>query len=79
MRRVPPPNTRFVIYPQWLRTVLLTVIPVGFANYVPALYILRGEYGPWAIAGTAVFAFLFLALGLRFWRLGLSRYQSTGS
>ncbi|RAV19058.1 ABC transporter permease [Paenibacillus contaminans] len=68
-----------VLYPQWLQTMLLTVVPVGFANFVPALYILRGELGLWILPATAAFALLFLYAGMRFWRLGLSRYQSTGS
>lgn len=68
-----------VLYPNWLKYALLTIVPVGFANYVPALYILRQEIGGWVIAATAVFALGFFFLGLRFWSLGISRYQSTGS
>lgn len=68
-----------VLYPNWMRMILLTVLPVGLVNYVPSLYILRGELGLWVIAAVVGFAAAFLWLGLRFWRLGLSRYQSTGS
>ncbi|CAG7650609.1 ABC transporter permease [Paenibacillus allorhizosphaerae] len=67
------------LYPVWLRTLLLTAVPVGMANYVPALYILRHAFGPWLLPGVMAFAALFLWLMFRFWRLGLSRYQSTGS
>lgn len=68
-----------VLYPNLMRMILLTVLPVGLVNYVPSLYILRGELGLWVIAAVVGFAAAFLWLGLRFWRLGLSRYQSTGS
>lgn len=67
------------IYPKWLQTVLLTVIPVGVAAYVPARFVLRHELGPWVLAAVPLFAAAFLALSLRFWRFGISRYQSTGS
>ncbi|GIP38063.1 ABC transporter permease [Paenibacillus sp. J31TS4] len=68
-----------VLYPGWLRMILLTLVPVGFANYVPALYILRGEYGPWLLLVSTAAAVLLLWVSFRFWRLGLSRYQSAGS
>ncbi|GCL71010.1 hypothetical protein PN4B1_09140 [Paenibacillus naphthalenovorans] len=67
------------LYPLWLRTVLLTLIPVGMANYIPALYVLRGEFGWWLLPGVMLFTVVFLGLMLRFWKLGLTRYQSTGS
>lgn len=67
------------IFPAWLKTILLTVIPVGFVNYVPALYIIRHEAGPWLLAATAAFAMLFLSASLLFWRYGVTKYQSTGS
>jgi ABC-2 type transport system permease protein len=67
------------LYPKWLQYVLCTAIPVGFANYIPALYVLRGELGGWVLAATALFAACCLALALRWWRFGLSRYQSAGS
>jgi ABC-2 type transport system permease protein len=66
------------IYPAWFRTILLTVIPMGVANYIPALYVLRHEYGLWLLGAIAAFAGLFLWAAMRFWSFGLSRYQSTG-
>ncbi|GIP27520.1 ABC transporter permease [Paenibacillus sp. J23TS9] len=68
-----------ILYPSWLRSILLVMIPVGFVNYVPSLFILRGEYGSWLVYGIAPLAGLFLYLGLKFWKFGLTRYQSTGS
>ncbi|NOU97982.1 hypothetical protein GC093_32855 [Paenibacillus sp. LMG 31456] len=67
------------LYPMWLRGILLTIIPVGMANYIPALYVLRHDFGPWLLPATSAFALLFLWAMLRFWKLGISRYQSTGS
>jgi ABC-2 type transport system permease protein len=67
------------LYPKWMSGVLLTLIPVGLVNYVPALYILRGQWGPWVPAATAGAAVLCLLLSLQFWRFGLTKYQSTGS
>ncbi|TDF95827.1 ABC transporter permease [Paenibacillus piri] len=67
------------LYPMWLRGILLTVIPMGVANYVPALYVLRHDFGHWLLPATLAFAVLFLGIMLRFWKLGISRYQSTGS
>ncbi|WP_248924844.1 ABC transporter permease [Paenibacillus hamazuiensis] len=67
------------LYPKWLQGILLTIVPVGVANYLPSLYVLRDEYGAWLLAGTAGFAIFFLWLMMKFWMFGLSRYQSTGS
>ncbi|MWC27762.1 ABC transporter permease [Paenibacillus sp. MMS18-CY102] len=67
------------IYPKWLQGLLLGVIPVGFANYMPGLFVLRGETGWWMLPLAAAIAGVLLGLSLLFWRLGLSRYQSTGS
>ncbi|WP_223068924.1 ABC transporter permease [Paenibacillus caui] len=67
------------LYPKWMSGLLLTLIPVGLVNYLPSLYILRGEMGPWVLALTAGAAVLCLVLSLLFWRLGLTKYQSTGS
>ncbi|MNP59507.1 hypothetical protein D3C76_1545070 [compost metagenome] len=62
-----------------MSSLLLIVIPVGFVNYIPSLYILRGELGAWVLAASAGVAIVCLAASLRFWRFGITRYQSTGS
>lgn len=67
------------LYPKWLSSLLLIVIPVGLVNYVPALYILRGELGPWVPGVVALAAGLCLYGSLRFWQFGITKYQSTGS
>lgn len=67
------------LYPKWMSSLLLFVIPVGFVNYVPSLYILRGELGAWILAATGGVALVCLAASLRFWQFGVTKYQSTGS
>jgi len=67
------------LYPKWMSSILLIVIPVGLVNYIPSLYILRGELGVWVLPALAVAALLCLCLSLKFWQFGLTKYQSTGS
>ncbi|GAA0387959.1 ABC-2 family transporter protein [Paenibacillus motobuensis] len=67
------------LYPKWMSSMLLIIIPVGFVNYVPALYIIRGELGPWVLAAVAAMATICLGASMRFWRFGITKYQSTGS
>ncbi len=67
------------LYPKWMSSLLLFAIPVGFVNYMPSLYLLRGEVGPWVLAVTAGVAVICIFASLRFWRYGITKYQSTGS
>ncbi|MCC3375010.1 ABC transporter permease [Cohnella sp. REN36] len=67
------------LFPQWLRTVLLAVIPFGFINYVPAMHIVRGEWGIWTLGATAGVAGAALLVALGVWSIGVTKYQSTGS
>lgn len=67
------------LYPKWMSSLLLTAIPVGFVNYIPSLYLLRGEGGAWVLALIAAVAVICLAASLRFWAFGMTKYQSTGS
>jgi ABC-2 type transport system permease protein len=71
------------IFPDWLRNFFTYIIPAIFLNYYPALYFLDK---PDPLGMPAFAPFLaplvgggFLALGLVFWRFGLSHYQSTGT
>jgi ABC-2 type transport system permease protein len=71
------------IYQDWLRTFFLFIVPVGFANYPAGLYLL-GRTDPhglpaWLAWCAPVAAAAFLTLALRFWRIGVSKYTSTGS
>jgi ABC-2 type transport system permease protein len=70
------------IYPRGVRALLTWVLPVGLATYYPSLWLLGRAEG--ALESALAFAALpagglFLAAALGFWRLGLKRYQSTGS
>ncbi|WP_127534765.1 ABC transporter permease [Paenibacillus kobensis] len=67
------------IYPRWLQGFLIGVIPVGFANFMPGLFVLRGDTGWWMLLLTAAVAGALLSLSLFVWKFGISRYQSTGS
>lgn len=67
------------LYPGWMSGLLLTAIPVGLVGYLPALYILRGELGAWVFPLLAASSAAAVLLALRFWRFGISKYQSTGS
>lgn len=67
------------LYPKWLQGALLVLVPVGFVNYIPTLYLLRHQGGIGMLIGTIAVSFVALWLAMRFWKLGLSRYQSTGS
>ncbi len=71
------------IYPDWLRRTFTYIVPAIFLNYYPALYIL-GKPDP---LGMPAFAFFLaplvgagiLLVALRFWRFGITHYQSTGT
>jgi ABC-2 type transport system permease protein len=67
-----------LLYPNWLQGILFTLLPVGFVNYLPALYLLKHELGLWVFAASGAVAVIVLGLALAFWRVGISRYQSTG-
>lgn len=71
------------IYQEWLRTIFLFLVPVGFSNYPAALYLL-GRSDPaglpaWSAWFAPVAAVLFFGAALAFWRVGVSKYASTGS
>lgn len=67
------------LFPAWLQSILIFVIPFGFINYMPALYIVKGQWGAWILALAAGVAAVSLTASLLLWRLGLTRYQSTGT
>lgn len=67
------------IYPRWLKGLLVSVLPVGFINFIPVSYLLEKGGSPLSLWLTpfvsAAAAFLAYAL----WRAGERRYHSTGS
>ncbi|MEZ4648384.1 MAG: ABC-2 family transporter protein [Candidatus Eisenbacteria bacterium] len=70
------------LYPDWLRSIFLYVVPVGFVSYVPAVSLLGKSdplgLTPWGVWVTPVVAGAFLAVCLFFWRLGVRRYEGAG-
>jgi len=71
------------IYNRWMRGVFLYLVPIGFANY-PAALLLLGRTDPhglprWLAWAAPLPAALFFAAALAFWRLGVSKYTSTGT
>ena len=71
------------IYPNSLRKFFTYILPAIFLNYYPALYILD-KPDPYNFPGfshwLAPFAgLLILFIALRFWRYGITHYQSTGT
>lgn len=71
------------VYPGWLRNLFLYFVPLGFGCYVPAARLLGKDNGlgiPDAFSFAApLVAAVFFFFCLRFWNLGMNRYQSTGS
>jgi ABC-2 type transport system permease protein len=71
------------IFRGWFRRFLLFVLPLGCVGYLPGVAILgRPEplgTPPLLQALAPLAGALFLAVALVIWRLGLRRYQSTGS
>ncbi len=71
------------IYNGLIRGVFLFVIPIAFASYPAALFLL-GRADPFGLPAWLAWlaplaAALFCAVALAFWRLGVSKYQSAGS
>lgn len=71
------------IYGILLRRFFTFVVPAVFVNYAPALYILERAdplgLPPWSRFAAPVVGAGMLALAAAFWRVGLRRYQSTGT
>jgi ABC-2 type transport system permease protein len=71
------------IYAGWFRNFLIFVVPLGCVAYFPVLAIL-GKPDPlgapaWILPLTPAAGFVFLALSFVAWRLGVSKYASSGS
>lgn len=71
------------IYADWFRNFLIFVVPLGCVAYFPVLAIL-GKPDPlgapdWILPLTPAAGFLFLGVSFLAWRLGVSKYTSTGS
>lgn len=72
------------IYTRGVRVLLTFVLPFAFMNYFPATYLLhKAETGlslaPQVGLLTPVVGAVWFGLAYAFWRVGLDRYQGTGS
>ena len=72
------------IYQRGVRIVLAFILPFAFMNYFPATYLLhKSEDGlhlnPAVGLLTPLVGAVVLGLAYAFWRIGLDRYQGTGS
>ncbi len=71
------------IYGEWLRRVLAFAVPVAFANYFPAVYILdrndRLGAPAWAPLASPLVALGVALVAGATWRSGIRHYRSTGS
>jgi ABC-2 type transport system permease protein len=72
------------IYSRAVRVFLSFVFPFAFMNYFPATFLLHKTDGalslsPWVGLLTPVVGVVWLSLSYGFWRIGLNRYQGTGS
>lgn len=69
----------FEIFAIPIQAVLVTLIPIAFASYFPASYLLGKEGFELWKAASPLLGILFYILAYRFWKYGLSKYSSTGS
>lgn len=70
------------IFGKWFLRLTSTVLPFAFVNYYPTLSLLgRADQAPSPLLAyaTPLMAFVVAGVALGIWRLGLRRYQSTGS
>jgi ABC-2 type transport system permease protein len=69
----------FEIFALSIQVVLVTLIPIAFASYFPASFLLGKEgFETWKLV-TPLVGPLFYFLAYEFWKYGLSKYSSTGS
>jgi ABC-2 type transport system permease protein len=71
------------IYQQWMISFFTFIIPMAFINYYPALYLL-GKPDPLGLPPfmpflSPIVAVVALRITLALWRVGVKRYQSTGT
>ncbi len=71
------------IYDKYIQVIFTFVIPFAFVNYYPATFLLdkSGEalFHPVLQYLTPVVGIVLFILAYRFWKIGVNRYESTGS
>jgi ABC-2 type transport system permease protein len=67
------------IFSTIIQGLLVTLVPIAFASYFPASYLLGKEgFQTWKLI-TPISGLIFYLLAYQFWKKGLSNYSSTGS
>jgi ABC-2 type transport system permease protein len=67
------------VFPAAMKFLLLILIPLGTAAYLPMGYVLKG-FSPWeAFAAPLAAATVCTWIAFQAWEYGLKRYESTGS
>lgn len=67
------------IYQKWFAFIFTYIIPFGCVNYFPLLYLLQKEDVPFWYGMTPLATLFFLAISYQIWKIGITKYQSTGS
>ena len=68
------------VYEKWFANLFTFIIPIGLVNYYPLLYLLgKVESNNIIYAITPIFTILFLIPCIIIWKIGLKKYESTGS
>ncbi|MFB6190730.1 MAG: ABC transporter permease [Candidatus Nanohaloarchaea archaeon] len=67
------------IYGAAVQVILVTLVPIAFASFFPASFLLEKQGWTTFQLGALAAGPVFYILAYRFWRLGLSNYSSTGS
>jgi ABC-2 type transport system permease protein len=71
------------VYARWFRNFLIFGVPLGCVAYLPIVRILGRtavvDAPPWMLAASPLVGFVFLAMALAVWRVGVRHYASTGS
>lgn len=71
------------IYGKAIQGFLTFIIPMAFINFYPARFFLQrtGDnlFNPLLQYGTPAVGILFFFLAYRLWKIGVNRYESTGS
>lgn len=73
-------NYPLTIYGKWIRYTLTFILPWGFINYYPAVYILdkKETHAHWYIY-TPVLGVALFVLSIVFSKLGIKKYESVGN
>ncbi|MFB6191111.1 MAG: ABC transporter permease [Candidatus Nanohaloarchaea archaeon] len=67
------------IYGKAVQAILVTLIPIAFASFFPAAYLLEKPGWTNFQVGALIAGPVFYLLALQLWKLGLKNYSSTGS